>query len=279
MIKLENVTKNYASFGLDVSLEVLPNRITGIIGQNGAGKSTTFKLILGLIQKDYGNITILNESSYSKNIAQEVGVVLADSGFSGYLTIQDLIPIQKAMYTNFDEPYFIKQCEKFGLPRNKKIKEFSTGMKVKLKVIVAMSHHAKLLILDEPTSGLDVIARDEVLELLRDFMLEDNHSIVISSHISSDLESLCDDLYMIHNGRIVLHEDTDVLLSDYAILKVTSEQYETLDTQYIMGKKKENYGYRLLTNHKQYYLENYPSISIENGSIDDLMYMMIRGER
>lgn len=279
MIKLENVTKNYASFGLDVSLEVLPNRITGIIGQNGAGKSTTFKLIIGLIQKDYGNITILNESSYSKNIAQEVGVVLADSGFSGYLTIQDLIPIQKAMYTNFDEPYFIKQCEKFGLPRNKKIKEFSTGMKVKLKVIVAMSHHAKLLILDEPTSGLDVIARDEVLELLRDFMLEDNHSIVISSHISSDLESLCDDLYMIHNGRIVLHEDTDVLLSDYAILKVTSEQYATLDTQYIMGKKKENYGYRLLTNHKQYYLENYPSISIEKGSIDDLMYMMIRGEK
>lgn len=279
MIKLENVTKNYTSFGLDVSLEVLPNRITGIIGQNGAGKSTTFKLILGLIQKDHGNITILNESSYSKIIAQEVGVVLADSGFSGYLTIQDLIPIQKAMYTNFDEPYFIKQCEKFSLPRNKKIKEFSTGMKVKLKVIVAMSHHAKLLILDEPTSGLDVIARDEVLELLRDFMLEDNHSIVISSHISSDLESLCDDLYMIHNGRIVLHEDTDVLLSDYAILKVTSEQYATLDTRYIMGKKKENYGYRLLTNHKQYYLENYPSISIENGSIDDLMYMMIRGER
>ena len=279
MIKLENVTKNYASFDLDISLEVLPNRITGIIGQNGAGKSTTFKLILGLIQKDHGNITILNESSYSKNIAQEIGVVLADSSFSGYLTIQDLIPIQKAMYTNFDEPYFVKQCEKFGLPRNKKIKEFSTGMKVKLKVIVAMSHHAKLLILDEPTSGLDVIARDEVLELLRDFMLEDNHSIVISSHISSDLESLCDDLYMIHNGRIVLHEDTDVLLSDYAILKVTSEQYATLDTQYIMGKKKENYGYRLLTNHKQYYLENYPSISIENGSIDDLMYMMIRGER
>ena len=279
MIKLENVSKNYALFGLNVSLEVLPNRITGIIGQNGAGKSTTFKLILGLIQKDYGNIKILNESSYSKNIAQEVGVVLADSGFSGYLTIQDLIPIQKVMYTNFDETYFIKQCEKFGLPRNKKIKEFSTGMKVKLKVIVAMSHHAKLLILDEPTSGLDVIARDEVLELLRDFMLEDNHSIVISSHISSDLESLCDDLYMIHNGRIVLHEDTDVLLSDYAILKVTSEQYETLDTQYIMSKKKENYGYRLLTNHKQYYLENYPSISIENSSIDDLMYMMIRGER
>jgi ABC-2 type transport system ATP-binding protein len=279
MIRLENVTKNYASFDLDISLEVLPNRITGIIGQNGAGKSTTFKLILGLIQKDYGNITILNESSYSKNIAQEIGVVLADSGFSGYLTIQDLIPIQKAMYTNFDEPYFIKQCEKFGLPRNKKIKEFSTGMKVKLKVIVAMSHHAKLLILDEPTSGLDVIARDEVLELLRDFMLEDNHSIVISSHISSDLESLCDDLYMIHNGRIVLHEDTDVLLSDYAILKVTSEQYATLDTQYIMGKKKENYGYRLLINHKQYYLENYPNISIENSSIDDLMYMMIRGER
>ncbi|MBR5794700.1 MAG: ABC transporter ATP-binding protein, partial [Erysipelotrichaceae bacterium] len=148
-----------------------------------------------------------------------------------------------------------------------------------LKVIVAMSHHAKLLILDEPTSGLDVVARDEVLELLRDFMLDEGHSIVISSHISSDLESLCDDLYMIHDGCIVLHEDTDVLLSDYAVLKVTAEENASLDKQYVLRTKKEKYGYRLLVNQKQYYLENYPSISIENSSIDDVLYMMIRGEK
>lgn len=278
MIKLENVTKSYASFNLNVSLEVLKNRITGIIGQNGAGKSTTFKLMLGLVEKDSGSITICG-SSYTKEVAQNVGVVLADSGFSGYLTIQDLIPIQKALFTNFDESYFIKQCEKFGLPRNKKIKEFSTGMKVKLKVIVAMSHHASLLILDEPTSGLDVVARDEVLELLRDFMLCEDHSIVISSHISSDLESLCDDLYMIHDGNIVLHEDTDVLLSDYAVLKVTAEEYVSLDRSHVLRFKKEKYGYRLLVKQKQFYVDNYPNISIENSSIDDVLYMMIRGEQ
>lgn len=279
MIKLEQVTKQYASFQLDVSLEVLENRITGIIGQNGAGKSTTFKLILGLIQKDSGNLRICGESSFTKDVAQKVGVVLADSGFSGYLTIQDLIPILKAMYMQFDEHFFVSQCDKFGLPRKKKIKEFSTGMKVKLKVIVAMSHNAKLLILDEPTSGLDVVARDEVLELLRDFMMDEGHSIVISSHISSDLESLCDDLYMIHEGRIVLHEDTDVLLSDYAIMKVTVEEYATLDKQYVLRYKKEKFGYRLLTDQKQYYVDNYPNIAIENGTIDDLMYMMIRGDK
>ena len=279
MIKLENVTKSYAAFDLNISLEVLENRITGIIGQNGAGKSTTFKLMLGLIEKESGSVQILNSDVYTKEVAQEVGVVLADSGFSGYLTIQDLIPIQKALYTNFDENHFVRQCDKFGLPRDKKIKEFSTGMKVKLKVIVAMSHHAKLLILDEPTSGLDVVARDEVLELLRDFMLDEGHSIVISSHISSDLESLCDDLYMIHDGCIVLHEDTDVLLSDYAVLKVTAEENASLDKQYVLRTKKEKYGYRLLVNQKQYYLENYPSISIENSSIDDVLYMMIRGEK
>ena len=278
MIKLENVTKSYASFNLNVSLEVLKNRITGIIGQNGAGKSTTFKLMLGLVEKDSGSITICG-SSYTKEVAQNVGVVLAVSGFSGYLTIQDLIPIQKALFTNFDESYFIKQCEKFGLPRNKKIKEFSTGMKVKLKVIVAMSHHASLLILDEPTSGLDVVARDEVLELLRDFMLCEDHSIVISSHISSDLESLCDDLYMIHDGNIVLHEDTDVLLSDYAVLKVTAEEYVSLDRSHVLRFKKEKYGYRLLVKQKQFYVDNYPNISIENSSIDDVLYMMIRGEQ
>ena len=279
MIKLENVTKTYGSFGLNISLEVLNNRITGIIGQNGAGKSTTFKLMLGLIEKESGSLEICNSTAYTKEVAQNVGVVLADSGFSGYLTIQDLIPIQKAMYTNFDEGYFISQCEKFGLPRNKKIKEFSTGMKVKLKVIVAMSHHARLLILDEPTSGLDVVARDEVLELLRDFMLCDGHSIVISSHISSDLESLCDDLYMIHDGNIVLHEDTDVLLSDYAVLKVTPQEYVSLDKQFVLRLKKEKYGYRLLVKERQYYLDNYPNISIENSSIDDVLYMMIRGEQ
>ena len=146
------------------------------------------------------------------------------------------------------------------------------------KSLTAISHHAKLLILDEPTAGLDVIARDELLELLRDFMAkEDGNSILISSHISSDLESICDDLYMIHQGTIILHEDTDVLLSDYALLKVDDEAYAGLDKQYLLRSKKESYGYSCLTNQKQYYAENYPQIAIEKGTIDEVITMMIRG--
>ena len=152
-------------------------------------------------------------------------------------------------------------------------------MKAKLKVLVAISHHAKLLILDEPTAGLDVIARDELLELLREFMeKEEDRAILISSHISSDLETLCDDLYMIHDGKIILHEDTDVLLGDYALLKLDDTQYHTLDKQYLLRSKKESFGYSCLTDQKQYYIENYPNITIEKGTIDAVITMMIRGE-
>lgn len=183
------------------------------------------------------------------------------------------------MYKQFDSSFFAKQVQRFSLPMDKQIKDFSTGMKAKLKVLVAISHNAQLLILDEPTAGLDVIARDELLDMLREFLEEDDErSILISSHISSDLESLCDDLYMIHDGKIILHEDTDILLSNYALLKVDDKQYETLDKSYIQRAKKESYGYSCLTNERQYYLENYPNITIEAGSIDELITMMIRGK-
>ena len=151
-------------------------------------------------------------------------------------------------------------------------------MKAKLKLLAAISHDAKLLILDEPTAGLDVIARDELLELLREFMEQDEErSVLISSHISGDLESLCDDLYMIQDGKIVLHEDTDVLLSEYALLKVDEEQYEKLDKQYILRVKKETYGYSCLTNQKQFYIENFPKIAIEKGTVDEVISLMVRG--
>ena len=280
MLKIEHVKKSYKNFLLDCSLEVKPGSVTGLIGQNGAGKSTTFKAILGLISIDGGNITILGKkiSEFSSEDKENLGVVLSDSGFSGYLTIRDILPILQSFYKKFDLSYFMKQVQKFQLPLDKKIKEFSTGMKAKLKVLVAISHDAKLLILDEPTAGLDVIARDELLEMLREFMeIDDNRSILISSHISSDLESLCDDIYMIHEGKIIMHEDTDVLLSDYAILKVDEQQYQNIDKQYIKRIKKESYGYVCLTDQKQYYLENYPKIVIEKGSIDEIITMMIRG--
>mgnify|MGYP000288046054 FL=1 len=280
MLKMEHVRKNYESFSLNCSLEVKSGYVTGLIGKNGAGKSTIFKMILGLIAKDSGTIQLFDKEIQTLNDKekQQLGVVLSDSSFSGYLTIHDIIPILDHLYEHFDKSFFVKQIQRFGLPQNQKIKEFSTGMKAKLKILTAVSHQAKLLLLDEPTAGLDVTARDELLDMLREFMEQDeSRSILISSHISTDLETLCDDLYMIDEGKIIFHEDTDVLLSDYALLKATPQQYTNMDKQYILKCKKENYGYRGLTNQKQYYLENEPNIAIENGTIDEVITMMSGG--
>lgn len=280
MLKIDHLRKNYTNFSLDCSLTVMPGCITGLIGQNGAGKSTTFKAVLGLISADGGNVTLLGKDirNFTAADRQNLGVVLSDSGFSGYLTISDILPVLDSLYEHFDKTFFMEQVQKAKLPLRKQIREFSTGMRAKLKVLVAISHNARFLILDEPTAGLDVIARDELLDLLREYMEADlERSILISSHISSDLESLCDDLYMIHEGRIVLHEETDVLLSDYALLKMSGEQYNALDKQYILRVKKETYGYSCLTNQKVFYAENYPDIAIEKGSIDEVISMMIRG--
>ena len=280
MLKIKNLKKNYGDFFLDCSLEVKSGQITGLIGQNGSGKSTTFKSILGLVYPDGGNISIFGKDYRNLTVEgkEKIGVVLSDSGFSGYLRIKDIIPVLENLYHVFDKFSFLEQVHRFQLPLDKQIKDFSTGMKAKLKVLVAISHNAKLLILDEPTAGLDVVARDELLEMLREFMEKDeNRSILISSHISSDLESLCDDLYMIHDGRIILHEDTDILLSDYGLLKVNEDQYDEIDKQYILRVKKESFGYSCLTNQKQFYVENYPTITIEKGTIDEVITMMIRG--
>lgn len=281
MLKIEHLRKNYTNFSLDCSLTVMPGCITGLIGQNGAGKSTTFKAVLGLIATDGGKVTLLGKDirNFTAADKQNLGVVLSDSGFSGYLTISDIVPVLDSLYEHFDKTFFMEQVQKANLPLRKQIREFSTGMRAKLKVLVAISHNARFLILDEPTAGLDVIARDELLDLLREYMEADlERSVLISSHISSDLEGLCDDIYMIHEGHIVLHEETDVLLSDYALLKVNDEQYSRMDKQYILRDKKETYGHSCLTDQKTFYMENYPDIAIENGSIDEVISMMIRGK-
>ena len=274
MLKVENLKKQYGSFTLDCSLEVMPGCITGLVGRNGAGKSTTFKAILGLISTDSGSISIFGKDikDFTETDKQKIGVVLSNSGFSGYLSIKDILPILAGLYPLFDQAAFLEYCNRFQLPLDKKIQKFSTGMKAKLKLIAAITHDASLLLLDEPTAGLDVIARDELLTLLRDFMEEkEDRAVLISSHISTDLESLCDDLYLIGNGKILLHEDTDRLLSQYAILKVDSRQFQKLDPRYLLKWKQEAYGYRCLTDQKQFYLGNYPDIVVEKSGIDDLI--------
>ena len=282
MISIKNAQKNYEDFHLNISMEVMDGRITGLVGKNGAGKSTTIKLILGLIKADAGSVCVLGKESYALSVKdkENMGVCLSNAGFSLELNANDIKHILKKMYSRFDEVYFEKKCRDFHLPTNKKIREFSTGMNAKLRVLIALSHKASVLILDEPTSGLDIEARNDILDILREYIAEDeNRSILITSHISTDLESLCDDIYLIHNGEMILHENTDVILDQYAILKVNEDVYASLDQNYIIKSVKMHYGYACFTKEKAYYLENYPGIVIENSGIDDLILMMTGGYR
>lgn len=282
MLKIKDLKKSYDLFKLDVSFEIPRGCITGLIGANGAGKSTIFKGILDLISIDGGTIEIFGKDykTLSKKEKEKLGVVLAESGFSGFLTVQDVAKILENMYSQFDKAMFFDYCKRYQLPLKKQIKEFSTGMKAKLKILTAISHKAEFLLLDEPTTGLDVLAREDLLSMLREYMEEnENRTILISSHISTDLEGLCDDLYMIDNGKVVLHEEIDTLLGQYGLLKISSEQYDTLDKNYLLRKKRESWGYACLTNQKQFYLENYPSYTMEKGSIDEVITMMIKGEK
>lgn len=280
LVKLTNVQKSYKDFNLNCSIEVEEGTITGFIGANGAGKSTTFKAILGLINTTGGSIEILGKDQKKLTVKdrQDIGTVMAESYFSNWFTIKDIIAVMKASYSKFNEQEFVKKCEYYKLPMKKKLKEFSTGMRAKLKVLTAMSYEARLLILDEPTSGLDSITRSEILDEIRNYMEVEGRGVIISSHISTDLENLCDNLYFINNGQVVFAEDTDTILSQYALLKVSKEQYETIDKTYILYIKEESFGYSLLTNQREFYVENYPGIVMEKGNIDEVVMMMVKGE-
>ncbi|HIZ81456.1 MAG TPA: ABC transporter ATP-binding protein [Candidatus Mediterraneibacter pullistercoris] len=281
MLEINGLVKKYKDFTLNCSMKVERGCITGLVGENGAGKSTTFKAALGLINYDDGNIRLMGKvpSKLTESEKQKIGVTLAESGFSGYLKVKDIVPVMAAMYPDFDKERFMSLCHKFSIPKDKYIKEFSTGMKAKLKVLVAITHGAEFLLLDEPTTGLDVMAREGILNLFRVYMEEDeNRSILISSHISTDLEGLCDDIYLIHEGRIILHEEMDTLLNGYGLIKADDVQYGKIDKEHILSVRRTPYGYDCLTDQRQYYRENYPDVVVENGSLDEVITMMTGGK-
>ena len=281
LIELKNVCKNYKDFSLNCSMEIKRGMVTGLIGRNGAGKTTVFKALLGLIKTDSGSIFYKGEerNSLGATEREHIGVVLAESFISAYLNAKDVCDVLAKAYSTFDRQKFETYCRRFDIPMKKRIKEFSTGMKAKLKLISALCHETELLVLDEPTAGLDVVARDELIALLREYMLDENHSIIVSSHISSDLEGFCDDIYMIDNGQVILHEDTDTLLGEYGIIKVSAEDYRTMNKDHILYVKQESFGYRLLTDCRSFYMDNYPTLVIEKSGIDDIILIIISGQK
>ena len=282
MISLVNCQKKYNDFTLDISLEIPAGRVTGLLGRNGAGKTTTLKAILGLIRPDGGEVRVFDKDprEFSCQDKEALGVALSYSGINEEFKVETIILILRKMYPQFDETAFRRICELQEIPLDKPVRSFSTGMKAKLKVIIAVTHNAKLLVLDEPTAGLDVIARNEILDLLRYYLTEDEErTVLISSHISTDLEGFCDDVYLIDNGRLVFHEDTDTILNQYGVLKLSSAEYDAIEKEYLIASRKESYGYACLTKEKQYFLDNYPGIVVENGSLDSVIILMLGKEQ
>ena len=282
MIKIENLRKNYPGFSLDLDhLQVAEGTVCGLVGTNGSGKSTTFKILLGLIQPDAGKAEVLDQNAWKLPVSlkQEIGAVFNDSGFDCTFTLSDIAAVLKAFYPTFDEPYFYELCAQMDLPQNQAISKFSTGMAVRIKVISAISHHPRVLILDEPTAGLDVLARHKILDLISMFMEQPRRAVLISSHIASDLEEICDDFYMIHDGKLLLHQTIDNLLNHYGILVLSQSQFDELDKTGAVAMVKDRNAIRVLVSDRKFYQENYPDLVLDKSGIDDVIEIFEEGSR
>ena len=244
MLKLEHVSKHYHDFSLnDVSFEIPEGMIMGLIGENGAGKTTCLSAILSTIHHE-GKIYLFGKEkdTLSFEERQDIGVVFDENSYSDLLTIKDIEMISKALYKKWDHDYFMDLCRQHHLSMNKKIKEFSKGMKMKLNIFTALAHHPKLLILDEATSGLDPVARDELLDVFYDFVSDGKHSILMSSHILSDIEKIADMITFISGGHVLLSESKDDLLAKYVLVRCSEDEAKNFNSNDILGVRKHAYG-------------------------------------
>lgn len=274
-LEIKNLTKNYKGFKLDnISLTLPSGCIMGVIGENGAGKSTTIRSVLGMVKPDSGDINIMGRK-LDAGLKNDIGVVLDEVGLPNSVNVIDVNKIMKKFFKNWDEKQFFKYIDSFSLPKDKKFTDFSKGMKMKLGIAVALSHNAKLLILDEPTSGLDPLVRDEIIDILNDFTRDDDHSILISSHIVSDLEKICDYIAFIHNGRLMLCEEKDVLLEKYRFINVTEQQLSELDQSAIRGKKVGKFGVEAIAEAEKI-PSGFSSVPI---TIEDLFVFMAKEDK
>jgi len=274
-LEIKNLSKTYKGFKLDNINLTLPNGcIMGLIGENGAGKTTTIKLILDTVKRDSGTIEVLGEDNLNnfKEIKEDIGVVLDQAYFPESFTVKQVNLLMKNTYKRWNQDTFFAYVEKLSLPKDKAFKDFSRGMKMKLAICVALSHEAKLLILDEATSGLDPIARDEILNILYDFTRDEDHSILISSHIVSDLEKLCDYIAFIHKGKLLFCEEKDKLLEKYGVLKCSEEDFKVIDPKAVHGVRRNNYCIEALVETSMIP----SSISVERASIEDIIVFIAK---
>lgn len=276
-IEIKNLVKKFDGFQLGpVDLNIPKGTIVGYIGQNGAGKSTTIKLLLGLLNKDSGEIKILDEvNPNSISLKDKLGVVFDDLLVPEEMTLIDVEKFCSRVYSKWSKDTFYELKEKFDLPQKKMIKNYSRGMKMKLSMAIALSHNSELLILDEPTSGLDPIVREEILDLLMDFMQHENHTILISSHILSDLEKVADYIAFIHEGKILFFEAKDELKENYGICALSNDEVKDIDEAAIVGRRVHSFGQELLV--KKNHVPD--GLKLQKPSIEDIMIYFVKGEK
>ncbi len=278
VIELEHVTKDYGDFKLDdVSFAVPEGSVCGFIGQNGAGKTTTINLILDVIRRDSGEVRVFGENvdENSAALRENIGVVFDEMGFHEFMTGKDINIMMKHIYKNWDEEAFFGYLKQFSLPAKKKCGAFSRGMRMKLQIAVALSHQAKLLVMDEPTSGLDPIVRNEMINIFRDFVVEEDHTILLSSHITGDLEKLADEVVFIDGGRIVLTGNKDELLEKHGILKCKKEDVEKISKSLIVSSEVGSFGAEIMVNDRKAAQKLYPDLVIEPAALEQIMIFYV----
>lgn len=277
-IEMKHVSKTYGSFAIkDLNLTLPEGCIMGLVGENGAGKSTTIRLLMHSVTKEAGEIKVLGVDNTSKEflgVREDVGVVLDEAYFPEVLNGWDVNKIMKHTYKNWEEETFFRYLDQFHVERQKKFKDYSKGMKMKLAIAVALSHKAKLLILDEATGGLDPIVRDEILDIFNEFTREEGHSVLISSHIVSDLEKICDYVAFLHKGEIILHEEKDRLQEIYGILRLGKREAEEIPEEAVVGVRDNGYFKEILVK-REFLPENYP---IEQAGMEDIILYLAKGE-
>ncbi len=275
VLELHGLKKEYPGFTLGpIDLELPGGMVCGLIGENGAGKSTTLKLILDMIDRDAGSVKLFGQEGVTPLAKADIGVVLGGEGIPTCLTAQQVGAVMAGIYPNWDGAAYADWCRRFDLPKNKKYGDYSTGMKMKQCLAVALSHHPKLLLLDEATSGLDPVVRDELIDLLLDFVRDEDHAILISSHIVSDLEKLCDTIAFLHKGRLLLCENKDALREEYALWHGSAAQLEELAPDAVINHRVTAYGAEALVKR-----DAVPAgSSLTPVSIEELFVLMVKGE-
>ena len=242
-LEIKGLSKEYKDFRLDnVSFEVPSGSIVGLIGENGSGKTTIIKLILNMIKKNGGEVTVLGKNKGISDIKNEIGVVMDEPGFPGFLNAKEINRIMKNIFSNWSDDTFFGYLKKLKVPDNKEYKDMSKGTKMKTGIAVALSHNPRLLILDEATNGLDPVVRSEVNEIFTEFTRDESHSILISSHIVSDLDRICDYIVFIHNGRLMLFEEKDRMYEHYVVIHCTEKELADIRPEAVIGKKVGTFG-------------------------------------